>query len=153
MKPMHLGHVVQADARFRLFAFAPAGDTGQPGDPIARLCRWLAHDPASPILRHTPKGADIDSVIDLRVIFQPGVHEVDFATLPALLRPATGRLGLTDYEKAFCADPKAGDLFDLRQIDRAQGCLVIVRPDQHVGDLMPLTDTARLSAYFAGILR
>lgn len=153
VKPMHLGHVVQADARFRLFAFAPAGDTGQPGDPMARLCRWLAHDPASPILRHTPKGANIDSVIDLRVIFQPGVHEVDFATLPALLRPATGRLGLTDYEKAFCADPKAGDLFDLRQIDRAQGCLVIVRPDQHVGDILPLTDTARLSAYFAGFLR
>ena len=152
-KPMHLGHVVQADARFRLFAFAPAGDKGLPGDPLARLCHWLGDNPSSPLLRHTPAGADRDSVIDLRAIFQPGFREVEWAALPALLRPATGRLGLTDYEKAFCADPKAGDIFDLRQIDRTQGCLVIVRPDQHVADILPLTDTARLSAYFSGILR
>jgi hypothetical protein len=30
-KPMQLGHCIEADARFRVFLFAPAGDAGQPG--------------------------------------------------------------------------------------------------------------------------
>ena len=36
-RPMHLGHCIEADARFRLFVFAPAGDTGAPGGPVAAL--------------------------------------------------------------------------------------------------------------------
>lgn len=44
------------------------------------------------------------------------------------------------------------DIFDLRQIDRAQGCLVVVRPDQYVADVLPLDDTERLARQFLGIL-
>ncbi|MCS7102053.1 MAG: 3-hydroxybenzoate 4-monooxygenase, partial [Burkholderiaceae bacterium] len=79
---------------------------------------------------------------------------LEHAALPPLLRPRVGRYGLTDYEKAFCAVQKRGeDIFALRGIDRAQGCLVIVRPDQYVGHVLPLTARAQLTAYFAGILR
>jgi phenol 2-monooxygenase len=41
----------------------------------------------------------------------------------------------------------------LRGIDRAHGCMVIVRPDQYVGYVLPLDARDELSAYFAGILR
>ena len=65
-----------------------------------------------------------------------------------------GRYGLTDYEKIFCADLKRGeDIFALRGIDRARGCIVVVRPDQHVGQVLPLSARAELAAYFGGILR
>ncbi|MBX3605395.1 MAG: FAD-dependent monooxygenase [Piscinibacter sp.] len=153
-KPMQLGHCIEADARFRLFLFAPAGDAGGPGGAVASLCDWLEHDPASPLRRHTAPGEDVDAVIDVRAVFQPGFRELDFGALPSLLRPAVGRYGLCDYEKAFCAVQKPGeDLFALRGIDRAAGCLVVVRPDQYVGHVLPLAARAELAAYFAAILR
>ncbi len=153
-RPMHLGHCIEADARFRLFLFAPAADAGAPGGPVATLCDWLEHDPASPLRRHTPRGADIDSVIDTRAVFQQGFRDLAYERMPTLLRPHVGAHGLCDYEKVFCADLKRGeDLFALRGIDRAAGCIVIVRPDQYVGHLLPLDARAELAAYFAGILR
>jgi phenol 2-monooxygenase len=153
-KPMQLGHCIEADARFRLFVFAPAGDEGGPGGAVARLCNWLEHDAASPLRRHGAPGEDVDAVIDTRAVFQQGFRELDFVALPTLLRPHVGRYRLCDYEKAFCADPNHGqDLFDTRGIDRAAGCIVVVRPDQYVGHVLPLQARDELAAYFAGILR
>ena len=152
-KPMHLGHCVEADARFRLLLFAPANDTGIKGGAIASLCDWLEHHATSPVRRHTAKGEDLDAVIDIRAVFQQGFRTLDYAAMPTLLRPRVGRYGLCDYEKVFCADTKPGkDIFALRGIDRAGGCMVIVRPDQYVGHILPLTAKAELAAYFAGIL-
>ena len=152
-KPMHLGHTVEADARFRLFLFAPQNDTGTAGGPIANLCDWLAHDPASPLRQHTAAGADVDALIDTRAVFQQGFRDLNYETMPALLRPHVGRYGLCDYEKVFCVDPRSEDLFEARGIDRQQGCLVIVRPDQYVGHVLPLAARDALSAYFAGIFK
>jgi phenol 2-monooxygenase len=153
-KPMHLGHTIDADARFRLFIFAPTDDSGGPGNAVATLCDWLAHDPASPVRRHTASGEDLDAVIDTRAIFQQDFGTLEFGTMPRLLRPSVGRYGLCDYEKVFCADLKRGeDLFETRGIDRAAGCMVIVRPDQYVGHILPLSARDDLVAYFAGILR
>lgn len=153
-KPMHLGHCIEADARLRLFVFAPAGDTGAAGGAVATLCDWLEHDAASPLTRHTAPGEDVDAVIDTRAVFQQGFRALDFAAMPTLLRPHVGRHGLTDYEKVFCADLRRGDdVFEMRGIDRASGCVVVVRPDQHVGHMLPLQARDELAAYFAGILR
>jgi phenol 2-monooxygenase len=153
-RPMQLGHCIEADARFRLFLFAPAGDTGRPGGAIAALCDWLEHDPASPLRRHAAQGEDIDAVIDVRAVFQQGFRTLEHAAMPTLLRPGVGRYGLCDYEKVFCADLKRGeDLFEMRGIERSTGCMVIVRPDQYVGHVLPLEARDALSAYFAGILR
>lgn len=153
-RPLHLGHCIEADARFRLFIFAPAGDAGGDGGEVAALCAWLEHDPASPLRRHTAPGEDVDAVIDVRAVFQQGFREIDHAALPTLLRPHVGRYGLCDYEKAFCADLQRGaDIFALRGIDRGAGCVVVVRPDQHVGHVLPLQARGDLARYFAGILR
>jgi phenol 2-monooxygenase (NADPH) len=153
-KPMHLGHCIEADARFRLFVFAPAGDAGGPGGAVATLCNWLEHDRASPLRRHTAPGEDVDAVIDTRAVFQQGLRALDFAAMPTLLRPHVGRYGLCDYEKVFCADLMRGeDIFQMRGIDRVTGCVVIVRPDQYVGHIVALHARDDLAAYFAAILR
>ncbi|HCD21426.1 MAG TPA: hypothetical protein DEQ79_07535, partial [Alphaproteobacteria bacterium] len=53
----------------------------------------------------------------------------------------------------FCPDFKnAADIFDMRGIDRKEGCMVIVRPDQYVAHVLPLDETAELSAFFRGFL-
>ncbi len=153
-KPMQLGHCIEADARFRLFVFAPAGDAGAAGGAVRALCDWLEHDPASPLRRHRAPGEDLDAVIDTRAVFQQGFRELEWAAMPTLLRPKVGRYGLCDYEKVFCADLKRGvDIFDLRRIDRNAGCVVIVRPDQYVGHVLPLPAREAIAAYFAAILR
>jgi phenol 2-monooxygenase (NADPH) len=57
-----------------------------------------------------------------------------------------------DHEKAFRPDPKAGDVFDLRGIDRDAGCVVVVRPDQYVAPVLPLDAHEELADFSGGIL-
>lgn len=152
-KPVELGHAAKADGRWRIYAFAGAGDrAGQPSR-LQALCDFLADSPASPLRKYTPAGEDIDSVIDLRAIFQQAHRELAVESMPALLLPAKGRLGLRDYEKMFCPDLKRGrDIFDMRGIDRERGCMVVVRPDQYVAHVLPLDAHAELAAFFDGFM-
>jgi phenol 2-monooxygenase len=147
-KPMQLGHTVKADGRWRLFAFAPVETA-----PLMRLCTFLESAANSPIKKYTPVGADIDSIIDVRAILQQPHASLALETMPSLLLPQKGRYGLRDYEKIFCPDFRAGDIFDLRGIDRSQGCMIVVRPDQYIAHILPLEDHAGLAAFFDGFLR
>jgi Phenol hydroxylase, C-terminal dimerisation domain len=93
-----------------------------------------------------------DSVIDVRAVFQQGHHELALGVLPAFLLPRKGRLGLRDYEKMFCADLKSGnDIFDIRGIDREQGCMVVVRPDQYNAHIRRYA-YAQLADFFGGFM-
>ena len=150
-KAVHLGHVARADGAWRLYLFADRTDPASPDSRARQLCEFLASD-KSPVARFTPDGADADSVIDVRAVFQQGHRGLTVSSLPAVLLPRKGRFGLIDYEKAFCPDPAAGDVFDLRGIDRSAGCLVVVRPDQYVSHVLPLDATGELAGFFARIL-
>jgi phenol 2-monooxygenase len=144
--PLHLGHVARADGAWRLYVFADRDNVG-----LGELCEFLG-SAASPLRRFTPAGADPDSVIDVRAILQQGHRDVRVAEMPSVLRPRKGRFGLVDHEKVFCPDPKAGDVFDLRGINRDTGCVVVVRPDQYVAHVLPLHGHAALTDFFAGVL-
>jgi phenol 2-monooxygenase len=119
-KPMQLGHAAGADGAWRIYAFA---DSRNPQDPMSRigaLCTFLDTD-RSPIKRFTPRGADIDAVIDVRAIFQQGHRDLAVTGMPPVLLPRKGRFGLIDYEKMFCPDLKAGtDIFEMRGVDRGR---------------------------------
>ena len=148
-KPVHLGHAALADGRWRLYVFAGAQDAGLRG-----LCRFLEESPDSPVRRFTPKGQDSDAVFDLRAVFQQPHTALAIEDMPALLRPAKGRYGLYDYEKIYSAVIKhAPDIYDLRGIDRAQGALVVVRPDQYVAHVLPLDAHAALGQFLAGFMQ
>jgi phenol 2-monooxygenase len=149
-KPLQLGHVARADGAWRLYVFADRADPASPESRARQLCDVLASE-KSPLARFTPPGAEPDSVLDVRAVFQQGHREVAVDALPSVLQPRKGRFGLIDYEKAFCADP-AADVFDGRGIDRDAGCVVVVRPDQHVAAVLPLDDAQALTDFFAGIL-
>jgi 2-polyprenyl-6-methoxyphenol hydroxylase-like FAD-dependent oxidoreductase len=152
-KEISLGHVAKADGRWRIYAFADRSDPGAKSARIRGLCEFLSEAADSPIRRYTPAKQDIDSVIDVRAVFQQGHRELKVEAMPALLLPQKGRYGLRDYEKMFCPDLKGGeDIFDMRGIDRERGCVVIVRPDQYVAHVLPLDDHAGISAFFAQFL-
>ncbi len=150
---MQLGHAAEADGRWRIYAFAGENDSSAAGSAIHRLADWLESDPQSPVVKYTAKGEDIDALIDLRAIFQQTFDQLAYEDMPSLLKPRTGKLGLQDHEKIFCVDHKGrGDIYDMRGIDRAQGCMIVVRPDQYIAHVLPLDAYAELSSFFAGFL-
>ncbi|MBR0753076.1 FAD-binding monooxygenase [Bradyrhizobium jicamae] len=152
-KPMHLGHVAKADGRWRIYAFAGAGDPSAADSAMRLLCHFLSEDRNSPVKKYTPDGTDIDSVIDVRAVFQQAHTDLAVETMPLLLLPRKGKYGLIDYEKMFCPDLKSDqDIFALRGIDRKVGCMVIVRPDQYVAHILPLDAHAQLAAFFDGFM-
>jgi len=148
-KRLHLGHVHRADGRWRLYAFADAVDPRNPASRLSKLMDFLA-SPNSPVAAYTPKGWDADAVFDVRAILQQRHLELDWVEMHEFLKPKAGPLGLVDYEKVFCplADTDQ-DIFDLRQIDRGSGALVVVRPDQYVALTLPLDGYDELEEFFA----
>ncbi len=152
-KQMQLGHVAEADARWRIYAFAGKADGTDSISAIYQLADWLETDANSPVVKHTRKGEDIDAVIDFRAVFQQTFDQLAYEKMPSLLKPKTGQLGLQDHEKVFCVDHKGhGDIFDMRGINRDQGCMVVVRPDQYVAHVLPLDARQELAAFFSGVL-
>ncbi len=158
-KHMQLGQTLAADGRWRLIAFAGRGDEGSADSPLGKLCRYLVESPQSPVRRYTPPGADQDAVLDVRAVFQQSHHQLAITALPELLFPRKGRYGMRDYEKAFCAlagvnqNEADASIYAMRQIDREQGCLVVVRPDQYIAHILPLDATDALTAFFGGFMR
>lgn len=141
---MELGHAHQSDGRWRAYLFA-----GEDASSLVELAAWLGDDAASPLRRFTPVGADIDALVDVHAIFRTGHHEVEISALPAVLLPQTGPLRIQDWEKVWALDPKR-DIFAERGIDAA-GALVIVRPDQYVANVLPLTARDEITNFFAGV--
>ena len=63
--------------------------------------------------------------------------------------PLKGKLKLRDYEKIFCANTKGSEnIFKMRGINLKNGCLVIVRPDQHIASILPTNAFEEISRFF-----
>ena len=99
---------------------------------------------------YTPDREDADSVLDVKVIFQQRHGDIDLGRVPEAFLPRVGRFALVDYEKVYSVLPD-DDIFDARGVDRA-GCVVVVRPDQYVANVLPLDATDELAAFFRQFL-
>lgn len=134
---VHLGHHHRADGRYRIYAFADA--SGE------KLNQWAGEMLAegSPIHRFTPVGADIDSIFDVKAVYQQSHREIEYADVPPLFKPLSGPFQLVDYEKVYAAIA-GNDIFDERGISR-DGAVVVVRPDHYVAGVFGLEDTAGLA--------
>src|SRR5208283_6225983 len=58
---------------------------------LANRATALAQSQESPVRKYTPKGADIDSVIDVRAIFQQGHRELAVEAMTSFLLLRKGR--------------------------------------------------------------
>ena len=143
--PIHLGHHHRADGRFRVYAFADRERVE-----LDAWAEWMLTSEDSPINRFTPAGADIDSVFDVKAVYQQEHHDVAIETVPKVFLPASGPFGLTDYEKIYAAIAD-DDIFEQRGISR-DGVIVVVRPDHYVSHILPLTSRDELSEYFGRFL-
>lgn len=143
--PVHIGHHHRADGRFRIYAFADAGRTA-----LNAWAEWMLSDAASPIARFTPTGVDIDTVFDVKAVYQQPHHDVAIETVPKVFLPASGPYGLPDYEKIYAAI-EGDDIFDQRGVSR-DGAIVVVRPDHYVSHILPLSAREELTDFFGQFL-
>lgn len=142
---VHLGHHHRADGRFRIYAFADSDRTA-----LNEWAEWMLEGDGSPIKRFTPSGVDIDTVFDVKAVYQQEHHDVAIETVPKVFLPASGPFGLPDYEKIYAAIAD-DDIFEQRGISR-DGAIVVVRPDHYVSHVLPLTAREELTEFFAQFL-
>ncbi len=144
---VHLGHHATADGRWRVYVFADAASpvTGR----SAELAAWLQDAPESP-LNQVPDDVRADDWFDVKVVYQEHHTDIELGTVPQVFLPRVGPFDLVDYEKVYAVHPEV-DIFEERGIDR-DGAIVVVRPDQYVAHVLPLTATAELAAFFDGVM-
>ena len=65
-----------------------------------------------------------------------------------MFKPKVGIFELTNVENSFGITSDS-DIFDSREISR-DGVVVVVRPDQYVSGIFPLTDTEGLGEFLTG---
>tara|TARA_R100000365_G_C2744722_1_gene73495 strand:+ start:1026 stop:2918 length:1893 start_codon:yes stop_codon:yes gene_type:complete len=143
---MHLGHVHQADGRWRLYLFGDVDNVE-----LEATAVWLTNSADSPIPTFTPADADADSVFDVHGIYRCAYDAVDLTALAPILLPRSGPLGLQDWEKVWAIDP-AIDIFTSRGVSKG-GAIVVVRPDQYVAHVLPLSSRTALTGFFEPIMR
>ncbi|MCD1287374.1 FAD-binding monooxygenase [Brevibacterium sp. GP-SGM9] len=165
---IHLGHEARADGRWRVYVFADAAaptlagtdadgaDTAGAADEtdatpskVAALAAWLESDPASPLVKFRREGEDLDSLLELSVIYQQGHTEFSFPDVPTAFRPHVGEFGLEYVEKIY-ATLDEEDIFEARGISR-DGAVVVVRPDQYVSGVFPLDAHEEIGRFFDGV--
>lgn len=151
-KPIHLGHTMKADGRWRIVLFGDGSEPTSTVSPLSRMCDFLQ---TRLVPKFTPSGADIDSVFDVRAVFQQSRKTFEVTDLPPLLLPRKGKLGLKDYEKAFTDEESYGfgfdEIYKTRGVSKEHGCMIVVRPDQYISAVLPLAEDAcgELERFFA----
>ena len=92
-------------------------------DPRSAPCAiFLPRRRESPVRKYTPPGADIDSVIDVRAVFQQGHRELAIEAMPAFLLPRKGVTGCATTKRCSAPTSRAATTFStLRGIDRTAG--------------------------------
>jgi phenol 2-monooxygenase len=141
-----LGHLHEADGRWRVYVFADPAAPALIGTPTAEFARWWKEDVSSPLNRYTPGGGDDDAVFDTKVIYQQDYTEVEPGPVPDAFKPVKVPLGIIDINQIF-ASGHGRDIFDERGVDRS-GAIVIVRPDQYVSGIFPLSARDAIEKYF-----
>lgn len=149
---LHLGHEAAADGRWRLYVFAgqaPAGSDAEPPE-----IRFARHAASWPAVLHLPPRASaagrFRAWVDTSLVYQRPYTEIDLGRVPPLYLPPVAPYGVTDYSRVYaaCAD---NDIFELRQVDR-QGVAILVRPDQYVSHIVPLSSPDALMNFLERIV-
>jgi phenol 2-monooxygenase len=142
-----LGHLHEADGRWRVYVFADQAAPAASGTLTADFAQWWQHDAQSPRVVYTPKDGDTDAIFDTKVIYQQDYTEVEPCHVPDAFKPVKTPFGLIDVNQIF-ASGHGRDIFRDRDIDRG-GAIVVVRPDQYVAGVFPLQARDELKTFFA----
>lgn len=144
---LSIGHLHDADGRWRVYVFADASAPAHSGTPTADFASWWATDAASPRLRYTPGDGDDDAVFDTKVIYQQDYTAFDPSDVPKAFKPVKLPFGLEDTGQVF-ASGHGRDIHRDRGISQ-EGAIVVVRPDMYVAAVLPITAREVLTDFFS----
>ena len=143
----HLGHLHEADGRWRVYVFADQAAPAVKGTATADFAQWWQSDSESPRVTYTPKNGDTDAIFDTKVIYQQDYTEVEPGHVPDAFKPIKTPFGLIDVNQIF-ASGHGRDIFRDREIHK-DGAIVVVRPDHYVSGIFPLAARDELKTFFA----
>ncbi|MDK4239001.1 FAD-dependent monooxygenase [Corynebacterium propinquum] len=144
----HLGHLHTADGRYRIYAFADRPQAGAE----SKMTAW-ADAVEEIVAKFTPAGQDENAYFDIKAIYQQTNHwDWEILDAPRLFRPRNGKFQVPNWDNVFGVVSDEHDIFEARGISR-DGAVVIVRPDQYVGAVLPLDKPEAVEEYFTGALR
>lgn len=158
----HLANWLPSDGLFTIFLFA--GDVSQPQqmDRVRQFAAEItnrAH--VLPVNQQRKPGHNVESltgkggIARLLTIHSAPRQQVELHDFPPLLIPYNEELG-HDYDSIFVDGDSYyeghGRTYEGYGIDRVRGCVVVVRPDQHVAWVGELEGVKGLEEYFARFL-
>ena len=153
-RPWQFGQFLKSDGRFRIIVFAGNLKNEKQWNRLQSFGESIAK-PNSVVHRFTPSAQPFDAVFEILVIHSAPRQEVELLDLHEIFHPFDEKLGW-DYEKVFVDDASYheghGEAYRCYGVDSETGCLVIVRPDQHVGWIGELEDLGDVDRYFAEVL-
>lgn len=150
-RPWHFQEILKSDGRWRVVVFAGDVTIPRQKERIEAIGKQLAHPEFFP-RRFTPSSKPIDSVIEVLTIHSAPRHEVDLFDFPEMLRPFSEENGW-DYWKVY-VDAQSyheghGQAYLNYGVDPTEGCLVVIRPDQHVSYIGGLEDLDAVDRFFS----
>lgn len=153
-RPWEFARWLQADGRFRIILFAGDVSDQHQMQRVHSFCSMLQR-PGSILQRPMSRGWLLGSLVEILTIHSAPREAVELADFPTLLHPLDDALGW-DYDKIFVDGESYyeahGETYRKFGVDQHRGCVVVTRPDQHVGWIGELEDTSQLGAYVGGFL-
>ena len=154
-RPWHLQELLKSDSRFRIILFAGNVTSAVQKTRIEKFCAKL-NAPGSFLRRFTPASRPIDSVIEILTLHSAKRWDVEMLRdFPDLLHPFDKHVGW-DYNKIYVDDESYhegnGRAYENYGVDKEKGCVVVLRPDQHVGYIGEIEDVEDLGTYFDGVM-
>ncbi|GES62091.1 FAD binding domain protein [Aspergillus terreus] len=154
-KPVQLMTSLKSDGRWRVMAFVGDLKSTENQARLTALGNYLS-SAESPLLRFTPKGGDIDSLIEPILVAHGQRHETELEQIPEIFYPFAGKNHIRDLHKIFFDDESYnkghGRLYEYLGISPERGAIVIVRPDQYVSAVYSLDDYVQVGKFFDGFL-
>ncbi|PQE31204.1 phenol 2-monooxygenase protein [Rutstroemia sp. NJR-2017a WRK4] len=151
-RPWHFQERLKSDGRWRIIVFA--GDISDSN----QMSRITALGPKlqSLLTKYTLRGKKIDSVLEVLMIHSAPRIAVEFFDLPEIFHPFTEKEGY-DYSKVYVDDISYheghGRAYENYGVDKKEGCLVVLRPDQYVSWVGTLDDEEDMGRFFEGFMK
>ncbi|KAH9206669.1 FAD binding domain-containing protein [Leptodontidium sp. 2 PMI_412] len=153
-RPWHFQELLQSNGCWRIAVFP--GDLRDP-DQFARFTT-LGHALAAKdsfLRRYTPRSEAIDSVFEIITVHSAPRSSIELLSLHEVFHPFSEETGW-DYNKVFVDDVSYheghGEAYKNYGISPLTGCVVVIRPDQHVSCISSLEGVRRIDSFFSGFM-
>ena len=153
-RPWDFAKWLKSNGLFRIILFAGNVTKKDQMQRVRSFCSAL-EDSTSFFKRPLRNGLLVSSFVEILTIHSAPREDIELVDFPELLHPFSEMDGW-DYDKIFVDgegyyEPH-GEAYKKLGVDEERGCVVVARPDQHVGWIGELEDVEALGRYFEGFL-